>query len=274
MPENPSTLQMQRHAIEQMRMSTGRGPKVGAVLVIDDEVIAVGHKAPGIHAERAAVQAALAAGRSLSAATLYTTLEPCVSVDSQAEPCALLISRVGIRKVYIGRYDSNPHIYRAGWRALRDAGVSLHDFDSELRKEIDAINEEFSEHFVSGTGPTGGAKLDYQLNGGRFEIQFSDADKRSIVTQWTNRGEGSIYAYAVQPVRVALARYAFEFSEIDDPKALDFTYTVPVSDGEIAVFASDAGSVLVKVVEVHAGGTGGAAQRFVKIQYEVRANDA
>lgn len=109
------------------------------------------------------------------------------------------------------------------------------------------------------------------MNGGSFEIQFSETDERSIVTQWKNRGAGSIYAYAVQPVRVALARYAAEFSEIDDPRALDFTYTVPVSVGEIAVFVSDVGSVLVKVLEVDAGGASGAAQRFVKIQYEVRA---
>jgi diaminohydroxyphosphoribosylaminopyrimidine deaminase / 5-amino-6-(5-phosphoribosylamino)uracil reductase len=270
MPESSPTSHM-RLAIEQMRKSTGRGPKVGAVLVSNHEVVGVGHKQAGIHAERAAIEAALAAGRSLSEATLYTTLEPCVSVGSQREPCAKLISRVGIRNVYVGRYDPNPQIYREGWRALRDAGVQLHDFETELRTEIDAINQEFIEHFVAGTGPSGGAKFDYQLNGGRFEIQFSEDDDRSITTQWTNRGAGSIYAYAVQPLRVALARYAAEFAEIDDPLALDFTYTVPVNVGEIAVFVSDVGSVLVKVLEVSAGGASGAAQRFLRIQYEVRA---
>jgi hypothetical protein len=45
----------------------------------------------------------------------------------------------------------------------------------------------------------------------------------------------------VQPVRVALARYAAEFAEIDDPRALDFAYAVPVNVGEIAVFVSDVG---------------------------------
>jgi diaminohydroxyphosphoribosylaminopyrimidine deaminase/5-amino-6-(5-phosphoribosylamino)uracil reductase len=78
-----------------------------------------------------------------------------------------------LRTRQIGRYDRNPQIYREGWRALRDAGVRLHDFESELRTEIDAINQEFIEHFVAGTGPSGGAKFDYQLNVGRFEIQFS-----------------------------------------------------------------------------------------------------
>lgn len=97
MPENSPTSYMQL-AIEQMRTSTGRGPKVGAILVINDEVVAVGHKLTGIHAESVAIEAALAAGKNLSEATLYTTLEPCVSVGSQKEPCAQLISRVGIRE--------------------------------------------------------------------------------------------------------------------------------------------------------------------------------
>jgi diaminohydroxyphosphoribosylaminopyrimidine deaminase/5-amino-6-(5-phosphoribosylamino)uracil reductase len=133
------------------------------------------------------------------------------------------------------------------------------------------INQQFTGHFAVGTGPAGGAKFDYQLNGGRFEIQFSELDERSIVTQWTHRGSGSIYAYAVRPVTVALARYAATFTEIDDPSALDFTYTVPVSIGEIAVFLSESEAVLVRVEEVDAGAAAGASQRFVKITYEVRA---
>lgn len=258
-------------AIEQMRESKGRGPKVGAVLVLDGKIIAVGYKQPGVHAERAAIKCAIAAGKDLNGAILFTTLEPCVSVHSQKEPCARLIAEVGIKTVYIGRYDPNPHIYRAGWRALRDAGVSLHDFEPELRKEIDEINQEFMDHFVGGTGPSGGARFDYQQNGGKFEIQLSESDERSILTQWTNRGANSIYAYATRPVQVGLARYAVQFSEIDDPTALDFTYTVPVQVGEIAAFVSDIGAVLVKVLEVEAGPTDGAAQRFVKIEYQVRA---
>jgi diaminohydroxyphosphoribosylaminopyrimidine deaminase / 5-amino-6-(5-phosphoribosylamino)uracil reductase len=269
-PVNSPSLHMSL-AIEQMHKSTGKGPKVGAVLVNDDEVVAVGYKQVGVHAERAAIEAALAAGKNLCGATLYTTLEPCVSVGSQKESCAKLISRVGIQTVYIGRYDPNPQIYREGWRALRDAGVFLFDFESDFRSQIDAINQQFMDHFVAGIGPNGGAKFDYQLNGGKFEIQFSEKDERSIVTQWTNRGTNSIYAYAVQPVRVALARYAVEFSEIDDPHALDFSYTVAVNVGEIAAFVSDVGSVLVKVLEVEAGATAGATQKFVKIKYEVRA---
>lgn len=129
-------------------------------------------------------------------------------------------------------------------------------------------------HFVSGTGPTSGAKFDYQLNGGKFEIQFSEDDERSIITQWTDRSRESIHAYAVKPVEVAIARYATEFSEIDDPLAYDFTYTVPINVSEIAIFVSDDGAVLVKVLEVESEPTTTSAQKYVKIQYEVRANGA
>lgn len=261
-------------AIAEMRASSVRGPKVGAVVVKDGRVIARGQRAPNVHAERAAIEAALASGQALSDATLFTTLEPCVSVGSQREPCAALIARVGIKTVYIGRYDPNPLINRLGWKTLRDANVLCRDFDADLRSQIDGINQTFVDHFVSGVGPSGGAKFDYQLNGGRFEVQFSEDDERSIVTQWSNRGNGSIYAYAVRPVTVALAKYATSFSDIDDPSAFDFNYTVPVNEGEIAVFLTNSGAVLVKIEEVNAGERDGASQRFVKVKFEVRASDA
>lgn len=257
-------------AVEVARKSTGQVPSVGAVVVAHGRVVGTGYRAPGVHAERSAIEMALAAGVDLRGATLFTTLEPCIPVGSTQESCAELIRRVGISTVYIGRYDTNPQIYREGWKLLRDAGVVLHDFDVGLRSQIDAINSDFPEHFTSGVGPSGGAKFDYQLNGGNFEIQFSETDKRSIVTRWTNRGTNSIYAYAIPPVQVALARYAARFSEIDDPRAFDFTHTVPVAVGEIAVFVSGSGAVLAKVLEVNSGGASGAAHRFVKLQYEVR----
>ncbi len=156
---------------------------------------------------------------------------------------------------------------------LRNAGVKLLDFEAALRKQIDEVNSTFAEHFTSGVGPSGGAKFDYQLNRGNFEIRFSETDARSLVTRWTHRSPDSIYAYASRPAQVALARYAAEFHEIDDPGAFDFNYTVPVHLNEVAVFMSNAGAVLVKVLQIDAGHGSKASQRFVRIQYEVRAQD-
>jgi diaminohydroxyphosphoribosylaminopyrimidine deaminase/5-amino-6-(5-phosphoribosylamino)uracil reductase len=261
---------LMEQAIEQMRLSKGRGPLVGAVIEKDGVVLAVGHRQPGLHAERAAIEDALAQGIDLRGATVYSTLEPCVSVGGSQECCADLIAKVGCSTVFIGRYDPNPLIYREGWKRLRDAGIALRDFAPDLREQIDQLNLIFAEHFTGGTGPTGGAKFDYLLNEGKFEIQLSPSDERSILTRWTRCGVDAIYAYAVQPVRVALARYACTFEEIDDPRALDFNYTVRVGVGEIAAFVSDVGCALVKVLEVESGPDYGSPRTSVKIQYEVR----
>jgi diaminohydroxyphosphoribosylaminopyrimidine deaminase / 5-amino-6-(5-phosphoribosylamino)uracil reductase len=271
--ESPSGRSFMEQAIEEMAKSQGKGPKVGAMVVVDGKVVAVAHRLSGIHAERAAIEAAQAISVDLKGATIYTTLEPCVSIGSShetKESCADLISRVGISTVVVGRYDPNPNIYRKGWKVLRDAGVTLRDFESDLRERLDDLNALFVGHFESGTGPTGGAKFDYMLNDGDFEIAYSAVDQRSIVTRWTMAGTRAIYAYARHPLKVALAKYANEFSEIDDPTALDFSHSVRVEEGEIAAFIGTTGCALVKVLEVHSGPRYGSDHTSVKVQYEVR----
>ncbi len=74
-------------AIQEMSNSPG-STKVGAVLVVDGEIVATGHKVPGCHAERAAIEQAKANGIDLRQAVLYTTLEPCVQVkETQSKAC-------------------------------------------------------------------------------------------------------------------------------------------------------------------------------------------
>ena len=273
MTEDSTTVRKQvfmQQAIEAMRLSKGHGPMVGAVIEKDGVIVSAGHRQPGLHAERAAIEAALSNGVDLQSATIYSTLEPCVESGSAKECCADLIARVGCSTVYIGRYDPNPLIYREGWKRLRDAGVSLYDFPENLRNQIDEINLVFAEHFTSGIGPMGGAKFDYLLNEGKFEVQLSKTDERTILTRWTRCGVDAIYAYAVKPVRVALVRHAREFDEIDDPNALDINYTARVGVGEIAAFVSEVGTVLVKVLAVESGPDYGSLRTSVKIQYSVR----
>lgn len=260
-----------KRAIEQMRLSEGRRPLVGTVIEKDGLVLAEAHRQLRLHAERAAIEVAQSQGLDLRGATVYTTLEPCVEADgSTTECCADLIIRMMCTTVYIGRYDHNPRIYREGWKRLRDGGIVLRDFEPDLRSQIDRVNMEFQGHFQCGAGPHGGARFDYLLNEGNFEIQLSPTDKRVILTRWARCGVNSIYACAIQPVRVALARYARDFEEIDDPRALDFNYTIRVGTGEIAAFVSDFGCALVKVLEVESGAEYGALRTSVKIQFETR----
>lgn len=257
-------------SIEEMQLSSGRGPKVGAVLVKEGRVLSKGHRQTNLHAERDALEKAASEHIDVRGSTIYTTLEPCVNVGGRVESCADLIIRSGIKSAVIGRYDTNPRIYREGWKKLRDGGVALRDFDPDLREELDQLNATFVEHFVSGIGPTGGAEFDYLQNGGKFEIQFSAEDERSVVTRWSLRDASSVHAYANRPLKVALARHAVEFSEIDDPTAFNFDHHAPIKKGEIAVFFGESGAVLVKVIDVHGGPERGATHTSVKIKFEVR----
>src|SRR5439155_8227481 len=103
-------------AIDEMAKSTHARMKVGAVLVKDGALVTAANRTSGMHAERSAIEQAQRVEPDLKASTIYTTLEPCISLDGKRESCADLISRVGISSVVIGRYDPNPAIYRMGWR--------------------------------------------------------------------------------------------------------------------------------------------------------------
>ncbi|WP_373419649.1 hypothetical protein [Pseudomonas ogarae] len=63
-------------------------PKAGAVMVKDGKIISVGDRCDGVHGKRVAINAAIANGNYLKGATIYTTLEPCVTVKSKKESCS------------------------------------------------------------------------------------------------------------------------------------------------------------------------------------------
>ena len=239
-------------AVAEMVKSTHDRLKVGAVLVQDGTVIATGYRTGNTHAKRVAIESAQNEGRNPKGATLYTTLEPCVS-DAR-ESCASLIKRVGIQTVVIGSFDPNPEINRKGWRQLRNAGIRLRDFSPDLRKKIDASHTTFTDHFELGYGPKGGGKFDYIVNHGHFEFRYSDADVRSIKTRWARVGPGKIQALALSPANGAVPRYAEAFDEVDDPTAYEFSnhwHTVPVRG--IVIFTSAGWAVLVRVKDVQNG---------------------
>ena len=257
-------------AIQEMERCPDK-VKVGAVLVVDGKVIATGYKQQGVHAERGAIETALKLGHKLKSAILYTTLEPCVDTRTgqKKQCCADLIITEGIREVVIGRYDPNPDIYRLGWRRLRDGGVRLRDFPADLRERVNIINEEFMGFFSSGIGPTGGAKIDHKERA-TFRIKFSKEDDRHMDIGWSLCGVNAAYGYAVNPVRVALARFATSFDEIDDPTAYDFNHSVRIGVNEIGIFSGPEATVLVKPKEVQSGPDYGSSNHFVKFDYLVK----
>ncbi len=105
---------------------TAPNPAVGAVIVQDGEVLAVGHhvRAGEDHGEVAAIKAARSAGVEIAGATLYVNLEPC-SHFGRTPPCAVACVEAGFARVVIGIEDPNPRVAGRGIRHLRDHGIDV-----------------------------------------------------------------------------------------------------------------------------------------------------
>lgn len=203
----------------------------------------------------------------MAGATLYTTLEPCTKRSPTKVPCATRLADAQVSTVVIGSYDPNPIVHQFGWKILRDAGIRVRDFPPALRAEVLALNAPFIESFQTGRGDTGTARFDYMQNGGRFEI--TDTRFGTFETRWTAAGGSSIYALDYDH-NVALQRFAGAFSEIDDASAYPFdSYTVSVSEGQIAIFRNGTGWLLVKVEDVKNGDRGDGLWE-VTISWEAR----
>ncbi|WP_157896392.1 deaminase [Mycobacteroides chelonae] len=267
-----------KRAIEEALKSPGNA-RVGAVITRGNDILVTGYKGEidGQHAEQVALQKALTAGIDLAGASLFTTLEPCANSRTLRIPCATLIAEAGITAVHIGQYDPNSQVNRLGWKYLRDNGVKLRDFPADLRKQAHDANEDFTKVFIRGTGMSAGAKFDFTTNGGLFTISVDEQPgAASWGTKWTNCGASAIYMYGGTPGVVALARYAREFDEIDDPDALDYGDHSPKIDvGSIGVMRNKHGHVLCKVTRIEPTREyGGKGPVSVTIKWEIRLADA
>ena len=114
---------------ERGRGTTQPNPVVGAVVVLDGEVVGEGwhERAGGPHAE---VNALTAAGERARGATLYVTLEPCANRGS-TPPCVDAVLAAGIARVVIGARDPNPAM-AGGAERLRAAGVDVEEAGDDV----------------------------------------------------------------------------------------------------------------------------------------------
>lgn len=139
--------------------TTDPNPRVGCVLVKDEQVIAEGwHKRAGsAHAE---VEALSQVG-SVKGATAYVTLEPC-SHYGKTGPCCEALIEAGIMRVVVAMQDPNPLVASRGIKRMLDAGLSVEC--GVLQKDAEAINKGYIKRMMTGL-PFVRSKLAMSLDG-------------------------------------------------------------------------------------------------------------
>src|SRR5438132_6338642 len=131
---------------EKAQGQTSPNPAVGAVLVIDNRIVAKGHHR-GAGREHAEIECLRKFDAPVPArATLYVTLEPCSTVGRTA-PCTDAMLKAGVRKVVVGAVDVNPRHSGKGIAQLRTAGVKIRQ--SVLARECSRLNEAFNKWIVT-----------------------------------------------------------------------------------------------------------------------------
>ncbi len=120
---------------------------VGAVLVgPGGAVISTGYSREGDpknHAEESALAKATEAGADTAGATMYSSLEPCLTRVSRPVSCARLIAAAGIRRVVIAWRE--PPVFQPGGGAewLQRHGVTVVEYP-----ELAAAAREVNDHLA------------------------------------------------------------------------------------------------------------------------------
>ena len=124
MNHDQTMMQLAINAAKEGRFLTWQNPMVGAAVVKDGHVLALGHhvKYGAVHAERNAIEKLTP--EQLFNATLYVTLEPCNHQGKQP-PCSELIIHSKIKRVVIGQTDPHALVTGKGIARLKTAGIEV-----------------------------------------------------------------------------------------------------------------------------------------------------
>lgn len=129
---------------------TSPNPAVGAILVKNGKVIAVGHTQPPgkNHAE---IEALRKGGKKAAGCDLYVILEPCCHTG-RTGPCSEAVIKAGIKKVFIGMKDPNPRVNGGGIKQLKKAGITVEMLlpKSKLAQEMRMLNQPFIKSVTTG----------------------------------------------------------------------------------------------------------------------------
>ena len=125
----PRFLERALELAERGRGTTHPNPIVGAVVVLEGEIVGEGwHERKGApHAEVVALEAA---GESARGSTVYVTLEPCAH-HGATPPCADALLGAGVARVVAGQRDPNPE-HGGGLERLREGGVDVEVAEGDL----------------------------------------------------------------------------------------------------------------------------------------------
>tara|TARA_B110000858_G_scaffold198192_1_gene263124 strand:+ start:568 stop:1734 length:1167 start_codon:yes stop_codon:yes gene_type:complete len=115
-------------------INTGSNPKVGCVLVTNQEIVGEGwHVAVG--EDHAEIMALKQAGARAKSSIAFVSLEPC-SHTGRTGPCSDALIKAGVSQVVIASIDPNPEVAGSGVEKLIAAGIAvtqLSDFESLSR---------------------------------------------------------------------------------------------------------------------------------------------
>ncbi|QUX97491.1 bifunctional diaminohydroxyphosphoribosylaminopyrimidine deaminase/5-amino-6-(5-phosphoribosylamino)uracil reductase RibD [Marinomonas sp. CT5] len=182
------------------RYTTHPNPRVGCVLVKDQQIIGQGFhvKAGEGHAE---VNALADAKQDAVGATAYVTLEPC-SHQGKTPPCADALIKAGVARVVYGMQDPNPEVSGNGLAKIKKAGIEV--IGPVLEDDCEALNPGFIKRMREGL-PYVRVKLAMSMDGrtamesgesqwitdsaARLDVQRLRAQSDAIVT-----GIGSVLA--------------------------------------------------------------------------------
>lgn len=175
--------------------TTDPNPRVGCVLVKDNQIIAEGWhaKAGQAHAEIEAL-AKLAEPSHARGATAYVSLEPC-SHHGRTGPCCDALIEAGISRVVVAMQDPNPLVAGNGLKKMRAAGIEVSG--GLLQADAEQLNRGFIKRMVTGL-PYVRSKLAMSLDGrtalvngesqwitspqARQDVQTFRAESSAIVT--------------------------------------------------------------------------------------------
>ena len=127
--------------------STAPNPRVGAIIVDEENNFLGGGFHPQAGEAHAEIFALKQAGKKAKGATLFVNLEPC-SHTGRTPPCVDAIIKAGISRVVIANKDPNPLVSGKGVAALRKAGIAVRT--GVLKEEGEKLNQGFFKRMITG----------------------------------------------------------------------------------------------------------------------------